>query len=96
MTATLPLPIDKNSPVPLYHQLALVLEAAIRSGALTPGTRLDNEMVLAARLRIARVTVRSALKLLVDAGLVVRARRAGTYVTDPDQWVCPDAPSTSS
>ena len=93
MTAPLPLPIDKNSPVPLYYQLALVLEGAIRSGALAPDTRLDNELELAARLRIARVTVRSALQHLVDAGLVVRTRRVGTYVTSPHQWARPRVPA---
>jgi GntR family transcriptional regulator len=95
MTATLSLAIDKNSPVPLYYQLALVLEGAIHSGALAPGTKLDNELELASRLRIARVTVRSALQRLVDAGLVVRTRRAGTYVTSPHQWARPPAHSTS-
>ncbi len=94
MTASMPLPVDKNSPVPLYYQLALVLEGAIRSGTLAPGTKLDNEIELATRLRLARVTVRTALARLVDAGLVVRIQRVGTYVTDPDQWVCPDAQPT--
>lgn len=94
MTAPLPLPIDRNSPVPLYYQLALALEGAIRSGALVSGTRLDNEIELAARLRIGRVTVRSALQRLVDAGLVVRTRRVGTYVTSPHRWARPDAPAT--
>lgn len=94
MTATLSLSIDKNSPVPLYYQLALVLEGAIRSGALAPGTRLDNELELASRLRIARVTVRSALQHLVEAGLVVRTPWVGTHVTSPHQWARPQAPST--
>ncbi len=94
MIAPLSLSIDRNSPVPLYHQLALALEGAIRSGALAPGTKLDNELELASRLRIARVTVRSALQQLVEAGLVVRTRRAGTYVTSPHQWARPHAPAT--
>ncbi|HSK32059.1 MAG TPA: GntR family transcriptional regulator [Propionicimonas sp.] len=94
MTAPLSLPIDRNSPVPLYHQLALVLEGAIRSGALAPDTRLDNEIELAARLHVGRVTVRSALQHLADAGLVIRTRRVGTYVTSPHQWARPDAPAT--
>lgn len=93
MTAPLPLSIDRNSPVPLYYQLALVLEGAIRSGALVSGTRLDNEIELAARLRVARVTVRSALQHLVDAGLVIRTRRVGTYVTPAHQWARSAAPA---
>ncbi|MFF0905595.1 UNVERIFIED_CONTAM: GntR family transcriptional regulator [Kocuria sp. CPCC 205316] len=94
MAAPLSLPIDRNSPVPLYHQLALALEGAIRSGALAPDTRLDNEIELAARLHVGRVTVRSALARLADAGLVIRTRRVGTYVTSPHQWVRPHAPAT--
>lgn len=95
MTATLPLPIDKNSPVPLYYQLALVLEAAIRSGILVPGTKLDNELELASRLGVARVTVRSALQYLVEIGLVVRTPWVGTHVTSPHQWARPPGHSTS-
>ena len=72
MTETLSLPIDRNSPVPLYHQLALLLEGVIHSGDLAPGTKLDNELELASRLRIARVTVRSALQHLVEAGLLAQ------------------------
>ncbi|TDL42723.1 GntR family transcriptional regulator [Kocuria rosea] len=95
MTATLSLPIDRNSPVPLYHQLALLLEGAVHSGALAPGTKLDNELELASRLRIARVTVRSALQHLVEAGLVERTPGSGTHVTPPHRWVHPPAHSTS-
>ena len=95
MTATLSLPIDRNSPVPLYHQLALLLEGAVHSGALASGTKLDNELELASRLRIARVTVRSALQHLVEAGLVVRTPGSGTHVTQPHRWARPPAHSTS-
>ncbi|GGG68905.1 hypothetical protein GCM10011374_36670 [Kocuria dechangensis] len=95
MTATLSLAIDKHSPVPLYYQLALVLEGAIHSGVLAPGTRLDNELELASRLRVARVTVRSALHRLVEAGLVVRTPGVGTHVTSPHQWARSPAHSTS-
>ena len=95
MTATLFLPIDRNSPVPLYHQLALLLEGAVHSGALAPGSKLDNEHELASRLRIARVTVRSALQHLVEAGLVVRTPGSGTHVTPPHRWARPPAHSTS-
>ncbi|MUN64628.1 GntR family transcriptional regulator [Kocuria sediminis] len=95
MTVTLSLPIDKTSPVPLYHQLALALEAAIHSGDLAPGTKLDTELEIASRLRIARVTVRSALQHLVEAGLVVRTPRVGTHVTPPHRWARPPAHSAS-
>ena len=64
-------------------------------GTAAPGTKLDNELELASRLRIARVTVRSALQHLVEAGLVVRTPGSGTHVTPPHRWARPPAHSTS-
>src|ERR1044071_8075242 len=75
-----PISIDRTSPVPLYFQLAQHYEAAIRSGALKVGSRLDNEVQLAERLGMSRPTVRAAFLYLPIKGLVVRKRRAGTLV----------------
>ncbi|MEV4945481.1 GntR family transcriptional regulator [Streptomyces sp. NPDC053755] len=72
--------MDRSSPVPLYYQLARQLEAAIGSGALTPGTLLGNEIDLATRLGLSRPTVRQAIQSLVDKGLLVRRRGVGTQV----------------
>jgi DNA-binding GntR family transcriptional regulator len=72
--------VDRNSPVPLYFQLAQQLEAAIERGALTPGSLLGNEIELAARLGLSRPTVRQAIQSLVDKGLLVRRRGVGTQV----------------
>src|SRR5690348_8562663 len=72
--------IDRTSPVPLYFQLAQHYESAIKSGALQPGARLDNEVQLAESLGLSRPTVRSAFLYLANKGLVVRKRGAGTLV----------------
>lgn len=72
--------VEHGSPVPLYHQVASQIEAAIDSGELPVGTRLDNEIELAAQLGLSRPTVRQAIGSLVDKGLVVRKRGAGTQV----------------
>src|SRR3954468_20306015 len=48
------LSIDRSSPVPLYHQVVQGIEAAIYSGVLEPGSRLDNEIDLAAQLNLSR------------------------------------------
>ncbi|MEU0970956.1 GntR family transcriptional regulator [Streptomyces sp. NPDC005917] len=79
-TQTLDLSVDRNSPVPLYFQLAQQLEAAIEHGSLTPGSLLGNEIELAARLGLSRPTVRQAIQSLVDKGLLVRRRGVGTQV----------------
>lgn len=77
-----PIVIDRSSPVPLYFQLAQHFEAAIRSGALKVGARLENEVQLAERLGLSRPTVRSAFLYLANKGLVVRKRGAGTLVAN--------------
>ncbi len=72
--------IDRTSPVPLYFQLAQHYEAAIRSGSLKVGARLDNEVELAERLGLSRPTVRAAFLYLSNKGMVLRKRGAGTVV----------------
>ena len=82
-TRTVPvdgLVIDRNSPVPLYFQIAQQLERAIESGTLPAGSRLDNEVELSDQLAVSRPTVRKAIESLVHQGLLVRRRGLGTVV----------------
>ncbi|MCI6583833.1 MAG: GntR family transcriptional regulator [Mobiluncus sp.] len=72
--------LDRNSPVPLYHQIAQPIEDMILSGQLTPGTRLEDELSMARRLNVSRPTARRALQQLGDHGLLVRRRGVGTQV----------------
>ncbi|WP_285727866.1 GntR family transcriptional regulator [Psychromicrobium xiongbiense] len=80
MAPRLDLSIDRASPVPLYHQVVQGIEAAIRTGELAPGSRLDNEIDLAAQLNLSRPTMRKAMDELVRSGLLVRKRGVGTQV----------------
>ncbi|MFC7402603.1 GntR family transcriptional regulator [Citricoccus sp. GCM10030269] len=75
--------LDRNSPVPLYHQIAEAFEHAIRTGDLPPETKLDNEIDLAKRYSVSRPTFRQAMDKLVRDGLVVRRRGVGTQVVGP-------------
>jgi DNA-binding GntR family transcriptional regulator len=72
--------LDRTGPVPLYYQVFTRLEGAIRSGALPPGARLENEVAIVERLGLSRPTVRRAIQELVDRGLLVRRRGIGTQV----------------
>jgi GntR family transcriptional regulator len=72
--------LDRASPVPLYYQLAQNLETAIRSGRLSSGSHLDNELELARQLRVSRPTVRRAIAVLANRGLVIRRHGIGTLV----------------
>lgn len=75
--------LDRSSPVPLYFQVAEALEKAITEGVLPPGTRLDNEILLAEQLGLSRPTMRRAMQYLVDKGVLVRRRGIGTRVVQP-------------
>ena len=73
-------PLDRSSGVPLYRQLALRLRQGILSGVLCGGARLPNDMVLAQRYRVSRLTVGRAILQLDDEGLLVRHWGRGTEV----------------
>lgn len=75
--------IDRNSPIPLYFQVAQHLENAINSGDLPTGSLLQNEVDLAQSLGLSRPTMRRAMQHLVDKGLVTRRRGIGTRVVQP-------------
>jgi DNA-binding GntR family transcriptional regulator len=74
--------LDRSSPVPLYHQLARDLKAAVADGRIATGSFLQNELELADRWQVSRPTVRRAIQELVDSGLLVRQRGVGTQVVN--------------
>ena len=72
--------LDRSSRVPLYFQVAEQIEQAILSGAIAPGEKIDNEISLANLLGLSRPTMRQAIQVLVDKGMLVRKRGVGTQV----------------
>jgi GntR family transcriptional regulator len=68
---------------PKYQEIADRLRAQINSGALAPGQRLPSEPDLAAEYDASRNTVRLALALLINQGLVVSRQGLGTFVLEP-------------
>ena len=80
-------PLNPGSPVPLYHQLATSLSAAIAGGHFKPGDRLPSEPELARRFGVTRPTVRQATRLLAERRLVEAKRGSGTFVRTPHEQV---------
>lgn len=72
--------LNPQSPIPLYHQLADILLAKIRSGEFPPGSRIPSEHQLAATYGIGRPTARQATELLVQRRILMRRRGSGTFV----------------
>ncbi|MFH0963339.1 MAG: substrate-binding domain-containing protein [Planctomycetota bacterium] len=76
--------LDRAHPVELSRQLAHKLAAAIRTGTLAPGDRLPSERDLARLFRVSKDTVRKALSLSAQEGLVIRCPSRGTFVASAE------------
>ena len=62
-----------------------VLCARLASGVYPQGSRLPSERQLAASMQVARNTLREALDILEQKGLILRRAGAGSFVVDPDR-----------
>lgn len=69
-----------RSRLPLYDQVASELRQRIRDGYWATGGQLPNMDDLAQEFGVARVTVRQALNLLEEEGLIWRRQGKGTFV----------------
>jgi DNA-binding GntR family transcriptional regulator len=70
-------------PTPLYAQLADILRQLITSGELQPRSLLPSESYLQQEHGVSRGTVRMAMGLLREEGLVVTIAGRGTFVREP-------------
>jgi GntR family transcriptional regulator len=72
--------VDNMNPTPLYRQLADILREMITSGQLEPRSLLPSESHLQQEHGVSRGTVRTAMGILRDEGLVVTISGRGTFV----------------
>jgi GntR family transcriptional regulator len=73
-------PVNPYSDVPVYVQLAAILRQMIESGELKTLDPLPSETVLSQTYEVGRDTVRHALAVLRDEGLVFTVAQRGTFV----------------
>lgn len=73
--------IDRNDPVPLYLQLARLWRHQIAAGWLKAGDQLAPEPEICRQYEVSAITVKQAMKELVNEGLLSRERGRGTFVT---------------
>ncbi|MBG6100183.1 GntR family transcriptional regulator [Micromonospora vinacea] len=74
--------LDPLSPTPIYVQLADVIAKRIETGELPPNRPIPSESTLQQEYGVARGTVRAAVRLLRERGLVMTVPQRGTYVSD--------------
>lgn len=76
-----PLLPEAASPLPLYHQMYVVLRQQIVEGAFGPDHLIPSEHELARIFKVSRITVRRALDMLKQEGMIERHRGRGTFAT---------------
>lgn len=73
-------PIDREGPIPPYRQIAAALRAQIVDGTIPVGRRIPSTVELEQTYLVARDTLRKAVKVLRDEGLVETVTGMGVYV----------------
>ncbi|MEU6858548.1 GntR family transcriptional regulator [Glycomyces sp. NPDC046736] len=74
--------IDHDAATPVYQQLAEILRARIERGDWAPGRRILSEAQLVQTYGLARETTRKALRILIDAEILVTVPGRGTFVAE--------------
>lgn len=75
--------INKDGPLPLYHQVREALLALIVDGGLEEGSLIPTEREIGEKLQVSRITVRRAIDELVREGYLVTQQGKGTFVARP-------------
>ncbi|MEC0128423.1 GntR family transcriptional regulator [Paenibacillus pabuli] len=65
----------------LYKQIREDIIQKIKSGQLRPTDRIPSEQELMDEFRVSKITVRNALTLLADEGLIIRVQGKGSFVS---------------
>jgi GntR family transcriptional regulator len=75
--------LNRDLPVPLYHQVKTRILREIEAGRWRPDEQLPTEDELADRFRVSKITVRQALRELAQLGYIRREQGRGTFVQRP-------------
>ncbi|MDD3139449.1 MAG: GntR family transcriptional regulator, partial [Lachnospiraceae bacterium] len=68
---------------PVYLQLADLLQEKIDTSEYGPGSNIPSERELTESFGISRMTVRKAINVLIDRGMLTRIQGKGTFVRAP-------------
>ncbi len=73
-------PIDPDSYEPVYVQLVKIIKRHIAEGLFLSGDRLPPESEFCSQFKVSPMTVRRAIKILADEGIVTTKKGRGTFV----------------
>lgn len=69
-----------EGPQPFYEQIAEILAERVANGTYPMLSRIPAEYDLMLEFEVSRPTVRRAIRLLVERGILQTSRGKGTYV----------------
>ncbi len=75
--------LDREKSTPLWLQLRLQIEVAIKNGDLAPYSRMPSEQALCDIFGVSRPVIRAALSALASDGLAIKMPRIGMFVGAP-------------
>jgi GntR family transcriptional regulator len=82
MTETSPTwSLNRDSPIPLYHQIKQIFTERVASGELQPGDPIPSEHTLEKDFRVSRSTIRRAMSELEHEGYIHRQRGRPTIIS---------------
>ncbi len=70
----------KKGPIPLYYQVAEILQKEFLT-TYEPGSQVPTEPELIERFGVSRTTIRQAMALLEENGVLIRQSGKGTFLT---------------
>lgn len=73
----------ENRAMPLYHQVEQLIRFRVSKGEYQPGQQIPSENELCQELGVSRITVREALRELVNEKILRRVQGKGTFVAPP-------------
>lgn len=70
-----------------YKEICLWIKNRLEHGELKPGDKIESEHQLCSQFQVSRQTVRHAIAVLEEEGIVKRYRGSGTYINDSGRAV---------
>ena len=78
---------DRKTGAPVYQQIAIDLATKISNGKFRPGERISGRSTMAGHYNVSPETIRRAVSILEDAGVVAaRPRRGLKFSPGTKRW----------
>ncbi|MCQ6561005.1 GntR family transcriptional regulator [Paenibacillus mendelii] len=81
---------DQEKNTPLYVQIREYIKNQIEMGILKPGDQIPTELELKDQFQVSIMTIKTALRFLVDEGLVFRIAGKGSFVSTGEKQEAKD------